>query len=254
MPVKGKVKLSQELPQTKEETTIKENEVLDKTHRIYMVYELPQKSFLRQKYGIDRIRIYDKDIMPILRYGNMIFAKEKGRLIREGEAITVYEQRKIAEENGWWTDEDEKELEQLSEIVQERLRALEYAVAEHQEADENDRPKLGEEVDKRNEELTEAMDKYYRKLTIKTNIFGHTVEFIALERQKLAFLAAAVCYDEGDDRYDPEKRIWKTVEDLENGDFRLEDLSDLIFTAESYWNSGGNLENPFFGGSPEGRT
>jgi len=253
MPEKGK-KISEELPQTKEETTIKENEVLEQTHRLFKIYELPKDSFLRSKYGIDRVRIYDKDLMPILRYGNMVFAKEKSRLIREGEAMTVYEQQKIAEENGWWTDDDDKELEELMEIARERLRELEYAIADHQEADEKDRSKLGDVVDEKYQEFAEAMNKYYKKLAIKTSIFGHTVEFMAIEKQKLALLVAAVCYDEGDEKYDPEKRIWKTLDELENGDFLLGDLSDLIFAAESFWNAGGGLENPFFGGSPEDRT
>lgn len=240
-----------ELPETDKDIQVKEDEMFEDIAQSYIIYNIPEKSALIKKLKTDKLRVYDKDIFYITRLGDQLYFEEKTRLLDEGKLKTNMEMGKLLQERGLWTDEDEKRIDELRKHIQEYFKERDYLISNYLGMKEKYREKEKEEIQKFDVAVIAAFDELTGKLAEKTSLFGGTVESTALEKQAIGFLIGAVCFDKGEEEYNPENRVWKDINDFENNYLKRIDLESLLAFATQYWNIKSSGEIPFFGESPD---
>jgi len=245
----------------KKEIEIKDNAKLDEILRGYRVLYFDKENFIAKEFGISSIRIYDKSNLSISRYGDDLFTRTRNKLIKDPEMLTQKEQLKILADRGLWGEEQEKELTELRRKAQEivdQKSEIESLIAELDEKDKNKEQKhkkYNDKLEKVAQEWIDVYSKYMEVVALNDNFFGDTIEAQAEIAQRKGWLVSSVCKhldDEGkpfDDTYNPDFRLWKSVEELEK-DIQDKHLVSLMTECMSYWQSKEEGES-FFVESPE---
>jgi len=218
--------------------------------RLYTVVEdIPEGHALR-KMGGGAVRIYDSSLYFISEQGNKAFTRTKFNLIKEG-VPTFEAARALYRASGDWSEEHERREQELAEKSEELLKQRDYIIARREEADsEGKRKKQEKELEEFNARHGEFFDAYTNHLAYKWALFSDTVEWQAREAKQVALLAHAICRHEGEDRYDPGKRVWKDIDDFKRA-LREDDIRFLLLKAQAFWYiRRGTGEIPFFGGMP----
>jgi hypothetical protein len=237
----------------KKQVEIEDNLRLLELTRGYRILMFKEDHFLARLFKIDSIRIYDKSILALSRYGDEMFTRTRNRLMKDGEFLTYQEQMGYLKERGLWSEEREKELMDLrkraSEITEKRSEKM-------SDLDNADSEKVTEKLRKEIEEIGQYWVDVYKQYSELVNInylyFSDTIEMQAETAQRKAWIVSCVTKNEGDDKYDPNKRLWKDIEELDSN-MRKEDMTSLIQECVLYWdiNYGGES---FFAESPEELT
>ncbi len=243
-----------ELKDIEKNNVANDNLLLEEVLRGYRIVFLSEDNFIRKLFDIDSIRIYDKTLLNVGRYGDQMFTKERNRLLKDPEYLTHAEQKKILKERGIWSDEEERKMNDMRAEIDEMI--LERDVLfERIEKAEQKKDKAAEKTARKNlEELGKRMSKIHMELLELTDIyvtyFRDTIEMRAKLKQHMGWIVSAVCRNEGDDEYDETKRLWKDVESIEKD---LDDmkLSALLNECNSFWNVEKPEDQSFFVESPD---
>lgn len=228
-----------------------DNVRLDEVLRGYRVLYLSEKNFIKRTYGIDSIRIYDKSLIRISKYGDEAFTRERNRLIRDGGYLTYKEQMKELKNRGIWSEKEERQLMDMRAEAREVQEDYEKLLGKIADADGE---KVSKQLEKESKEMHERMAKLHTDLmnlaATQINYFRDTIEMKAQFQQQLGWVVSSVCKNEGEDKYDPEKRIWNSIEALED-ELNDNDLSSIISECVTYWDMAGMEAESFFAESPE---
>lgn len=240
-----------------ESAQIDDNLRLEEVLRGYRVIDIPPKHPLRQRLGIEKLRIYDRTIMAISRMGDHAYAIERDRLLSEGGLYTESEMLGILKKRGVWDEDKEKMIETLRENITLKIEDREVLLTNRMNAKEGTAKykKIDEEISQMNDDIEGFYSDLGELISLKTRFFRDTVEMQAQIKQRIGWLSGAICRDEGDDVYDPGKRIWKTLEELDSSHYmRHTDLTWLLAEAETFWNVAEQESESFFDESPVDQT
>jgi hypothetical protein len=234
-----------------EEVRIKDDQKFEEIRKSYTVVSLPEDHFLRERFKIDSIRIYDRSLLFIQQKGDDSFIRKKHVLLKEGEIMPLAKAKKVYAENGIWTTDDEAQKEDFKIKINKITEKRDYLIGKRDDADSDDeREKFQKELDKFDESNQQIENDFREIIMREFSTFSDTIEMQADEERTKTFLLYAVCKDEGDDDYSESKRLWKTREEF-NNTMTVEGLGYLIIEARSYWEiRKGVGEIPFFGGTP----
>lgn len=227
---------------------IEDDKRLNEILKRYRVLYLSDDNFIKRLFNIDSIRIYDKTILKIKEIGDKEFVKERNRLLKDSNYLTYNEQLKILEERGIWSNAHENRIEELKDIAKE-LEEKKDKILSKFETNPEDK-KIKKELEKIKSEIVNTHNELLELLAFQYNFFRDTIEMRAQIRQQMGWIVGAVCLNEGDDKYDESKRLWKSVEDFEK-DLNENDFTILLNECNSFWNSIEGGGESFFGESPE---
>jgi hypothetical protein len=223
-------------------------------NRGYRVAPFGKDHFLARRHKINSIRIYDRSVLALSRYGDELLTRTRNRLMKDPDQLTYDEQLRILTERGLWSEEREREMvdvrNRAREIQEDRNKILSKikTATTKKEADK---------LKKKEEEIVDLFKDIYIKYFELTNLnmvyFSDTIEVQAETAQRKGWIVSCVCLDKGEDAYNPDNRVWKSVEDLEK-DLTIENLQSLINECVMFWEFSGTGGESFFDESPEGLT
>lgn len=222
-----------------------DNIILQETLRGYRVLYLDNENnkthFITRQFGIKSIRIYDKSIMAISKYGDSLFTRTRNSLMRDKDVVTYQEQMRYLEERGLWSEDHEKNLEKL------RVRAASLL-------DESKKDKKGKKSKSPVDESVELWGKIYSEFSelaaMQVLFFQDTLELQAEEAQRKGWIVSAVTKNEGKDDYDSNNKLWTDIDHLEKN-LRKNEMTDLITECANYWEFATEDKSSFFAESPE---
>lgn len=233
----------------KEAVVAEDNIKLQEMLRGYRISYFHTDHFLARQYNINSIRIYDKSVLALSRYGDEQLTLTRNRLMKNPDYLTYEEQMRILEERGLWDDEREKELLDLRNSAREMQKDRDKILTKLQESKSKE---ITAKYKKEEEKLIKLFQETYIKYAELTNLnlqyFQDTVEMQAQTAQRKGWIVSAVCFDK-EDEYNLDNRIWKSVEDLEK-DLRIENLEALINECTIFWEFSGTESDSFFAESP----
>lgn len=227
-----------------------DNEKLQETLRGYRVLFFNPTHFLHRLFNVDSIRVYDKSILALSRYGDDLYTKTKNRMIKDREYLTYSEQLKLLKERGIWDEQKEADLQTMREkarkILDDRNEVINrMAAVENTEEAE----KLKKESMDMMQTWVDLYSSFSEIATLNYIYFKDTIEMQAEIAQRKGWLVTCLTHNEGDDKYDKSKRLWKDIDDLDLV-LRRETMEALLSECISYWESYAREES-FFAGSPE---
>ena len=244
----------------KKEIEVKDNAKLEEVLRGYRILYFDEENFLAKKFKINSIRIYDKSVLSISRYGDDLFTRTKNRLQKDPNMLTQQEQLKILTERGLWSKEREEELAALrqkaQQIIEEKGEA-ESLIAElsGNKKDVEKSKKLHNKLEKIGREWIDVYGKYMEVVALNDNYFSDTIESQAEIAQRKGWIVSTVCkHVNGDgkplpEEYNQEDCLWKNVEDFDKY-MRGDGLISMMTECMDYWESRNEGES-FFVESPE---
>jgi hypothetical protein len=239
----------------KEAVTAEDNIKLQEMLCGYRVVYFNEDHFLAHRHKISSIRIYDKSVLALSRYGDEMLTRTRNRLMKDPDMLTYEEQMRLLEERGLWDDEKEKDLLDLRNKAREMQEDRDKILSKLQSA----RTKETKEKYKKEEMgLVKLFQEVYIKYAELTNLnlqyFQDTIEIQSQTAQRKGHTVSCVCFNKEEDKeYNPDSRIWKSVEVLEK-DLKIENLESLINECTLFWEFNGTEGNSFFAESPEGLT
>jgi len=237
------------LADEKKAIAIEDNEKMDEVFKGYRVLYLGEDNFIRRKFGVDSIRIYDKNILKISKYGDNEFVRERNRLLRDGDYVTYKEQMEILKKRGLWSEDHENRIEILRKKADELIEEKDALISKIDNGDKN----ASAAVENIKDEITKTHNELLELLTFQINFFGDTIEMKAQTKQQMGWMVSAICRNEGDDKYDENKRLWKSVEELEE-DMKKQDFVNILNECNSFWDLMEGKNESFFAESPEELT
>jgi len=224
---------------------------MDELLRGYRVLYLNKEHFLTKLFQISSIRIYDKSLLRVSKYGDQEFTRERNRSIRDGDYLTYKEQMKALKDRDVWSEEHEARLYELKDEADELIKKKDKLFSKIKATKDTALiGKLNKEVNKLGDDSVETHNNLLDMLAIQINYFKDTIEMRAQMRQQMGWIVSAVCENDGDDKYNSDKTLWKNVEDLEDV-LKDADLSVLLSECTDYWNVASVDSQSFFGESPE---
>ena len=194
-------------------------------------------------------------VLALSRYGDEMLTRTRNRLMKDPDMLTYEEQMKILEERELWDDEKEKDLLDLRNKSREMQEDREKLLSKLQSA----RTKETKEKYKKEEmDLVKLFQEVYIKYAELTQLnlqyFQDTIEMQAQTAQRKGHMVSCVCADKKEDaEYNPDSRIWGSVEALEK-DLNIESLEAILTECTMFWEFGGKEGDTFFAESPEGLT
>lgn len=236
----------------KEAVTAEDNAKLQEMLRGYRVVYFHTDHFLARRHKISSIRIYDKSVLALSRYGDEMLTRTRNRLMKDPDMLTYEEQMRILGERGLWDDEKEKDLLDLRNKSREMQEDRDKILSKLQSA----RTKETKEKYKKEEMgLVKLFQEVYIKYAELTNLnlqyFQDTIEMQAQTAQRKGHTVSCVCADKKEDvQYNPDSRIWKSVEELEK-DLNIENLEAILNECVIFWEFSGKAGDSFFVASPE---
>ena len=238
----------------KEAVDAEDNIKLLEMNRGYRVVPFGEDHFLARRHKIKSIRIYDRSVLALSRYGDELLTRTRNRLMKDPDQLTYDEQLRILTDRGLWSEEREREMidvrARAKEIQEERNKILSKIKLAKTK-------KESEELKKKDAEIVDLFKDIYIKYFELTNLnmvyFSDTIEVQAETAQRKGWIVSCVCRDEGDDDYNPKNKVWDSVDDLEK-DLTVENLQALINECVTFWEFSGVGGESFFGESPEGLT
>jgi hypothetical protein len=239
----------------KEAVTAEDNAKLEEMLRGYRVVYFNEDHFLARRHKISSIRIYDKSVLALSRYGDEMLTRTRNRLMKDPDMLTYEEQMRYLEERGLWDDEKEKDLFDLRNKAREMQEDRDKILSKLQSA----RTKETKEKYKKEEmDLVKLFQEVYIKYAELTQLnlqyFQDTIEMQAQTAQRKGHTVSCVCADKKEDvEYNPDSRIWKSVEALEK-DLSIENLEAILNECVMFWEFSGKVGDSFFAESPEGLT
>jgi len=247
--------------QKKEEIEVKDNAKLEEVSRGYRILYFDEKNFLAKKFSISSIRIYDKSVLSISRYGDELFTRTRNKLIKDPEMITQKEQLRILTERGLWGPNEETELATLrksaSDIINEKgeVESLIAAINSDDKKNVEKTKKLNDRLEKIGKDWIDIYSKYMDVVALNDMYFGDTIEAQAQTNQRKGWLVSCVCLhmDKDNkpfpDKYNSENRLWTAVEDFEK-EMESSSLISIMTECMEYWESKDEGES-FFVESPD---
>lgn len=238
----------------KEAVTAEDNIKLQEMLRGYRVVYFNEDHFLTRRHKINSIRIYDKSVLALSRYGDEMLTRTRNRLMKDPDMLTYEEQMTILEERGLWDDEREKELLDLRNRAREMQEDRSKILSKLQESKSKaDKSKYKKEEEKLVKLFQEVYIKYAQLTNLNLQYFQDTIEMQAQTAQRKGHTVSSVCFNREEDgeEYNLENRIWSTVEDLEK-DLNIENLESLVNECTMFWEFSGTGGDSFFAESPEG--
>ena len=244
----------------KKEIEAKDNAKLEEVARGYRILYFDEKHFLAKKFKINSIRIYDKSVLSISRYGDDLFTRTKNKLQKDPNMLTQQEQMKILTGRGLWGEEKEKELLELknkaAEIIEDKS-GVESLIAEISDKDPKKAEKsknLHKKLEKIGNEWIDIYGRYMEVVSLNNVYFGDTIEAHAETAQRKGWMVSSVCkHMNGKEllpnKYNPDNQLWKTVEDFDE-EMRDNNLVSMMTECMDYWESRDEGES-FFAESPE---
>ena len=245
----------------KQEIEVKDNAKLEEVLRGYRILYFDEKHFLAKEFKINSIRIYDKSILSISRYGDELFTRTKNKLQKDPNMLTHKEQLDILTQRGLWSKEREEELSDLrkraGDILGEKgeVESLMAELDGAKKKSSEKSKKLQERLQKIGNEWIEVYSQYMEVVALNDNYFSDTIESQAEVAQRKGWMVSAVCkHLNGDekpllDEYNSENCLWKTVEDFEVH-MRENNLIAIMSECMNYWEARDEGES-FFVESPE---
>lgn len=236
-----------EIEQKVKETIAQDNIRLDEIVRGYRVLYFNKDHFLARQFKIDSIRIYDKAILQISKYGDELFTRTKNRLSKDPDMLTYNEQMRILIERGLWDEQKEKELNELRKKSSEAAQNRSKKISQFQNSkNKNDQ----KEIENLTELYENLFERYSELAAIEYVFLMDTIEIQAQTEQRKGWLVSAITRNEGEDAYDPDKRLWKNVNDLEKT-LKRSNIISLIQECVNYWDLESLGGDSFFAESPE---
>jgi len=235
----------------KQEIEVKDNAKLEEVLRGYRILY----------FEINSIRIYDKSVLSISRYGDELFTRTKNKLQKDPDMLTHKEQLDILTERGLWSKEREEELTNLrkraGDIINEKgeIESIISELGEEKKKDSVKSKKLQEKLEKVGNEWIDVYSQYMEVVALNDNYFSDTIESQAEIAQRKGWLVSTVCKNLNDDNkplpdeYNSEKCLWETVDQLEVH-MRDNNLIAIMSECMSYWEARTEGES-FFVESPE---
>ena len=175
---------------------VEDNLRLDEIARGYKVLVFGKDHFLARRFKIDSIRIYDKSVLSVSRYGDEMFTRTRNRLIRDEDVLTYVEQMRYLESRGLWDESKEAELVDLRtkviELNQDKDDYLSTVVAS-----QNDKlsKKAKERLDKTIKKYQEIFEKYSGLVAINYEFFRDTLEMQAEIAQMKGWIVSTVAFN-----------------------------------------------------------
>ena len=236
---------------TKEALSAEDNIKLDEINRGYRIVYFKEEHFLALRHNINSIRIYDKSVLALSRYGDEMFTRTRNRLMKDPDMLTYEEQMRILKKRELWDDEREKELLDLrntaAEMQEDRNRILSKL---HDAKTKKEEGKQKKEEEKLIKLFQEVYVKYAELTNLNLMYFQDTIEIQAQTAQRKGWISTAVCYNKDDDEYNKDNRIWSDIDALEK-DLKIEDLQLIIDEATLFWEFNEKGGDSFFAESPE---
>jgi len=237
----------------KEAVTAEDNIKLQEMLRGYRVVYFNKDHFLARRHKIKSIRIYDRSVLVLSRYGDEMLTRTRNRLMKDSDMLTYEEQMRYLEERGLWDDEKEKDLLDLRNKAREMQEDREKLLSKLQSAKTKE---TKEKYKKEEMELVKLFQDVYIKYAELTNLnlqyFQDTIEMQAQTAQRKGHIVSCVCVDKEEDKqYNPDSRIWDSVETLEK-DLNKENLEAILNECTMFWEFSGKVGDSFFAESPEG--
>jgi hypothetical protein len=231
-----------------------DNIKLEEMNRGYRIVYFKDDHFLARRHKINSIRIYDKSVLALSRYGDELLTRTRNRLMKDPDQLTYEEQLRILTERGLWSDDRESEMidvrNKAKEIQEERNKIISKMKTSKNKKDADKYKKQEEEIIKL---FQDTYVKYIELANMNMIYFSDTIEIQSQTAQRKGWIVSCVCRNEGDDEYNPDNRIWKDVDDLEK-DLKIENLQALIDESVMFWEFSGTGGESFFAESPEGLT
>lgn len=239
----------------KEAVAAEDNIKLQEMLRGYRVVYFKEDHFLARRHNIKSIRIYDKSVLALSRYGDEMLTRTRNRLMKDPEMLTYEEQMRILEERGLWDDEREKELLDLRNKAREMQEDREKILSKLQESKTKE---TTAKYKKEEEKLVKLFQDVYIKYAELTNInlqyFQDTIEMQSQTAQRKGWTVSSVCFNKEEDvEYNPDSKIWGSVGELEK-DLNIENLEAILNECTMFWEFSGTGGDSFFAESPEGLT
>lgn len=245
----------------KKEIEVKDNAKLEEVLRGYRILYFDEKHFLAKQFKINSIRIYDKSVLSISRYGDEMFTRTKNKLQKDSNMLTQQEQLRILTERGLWSTEREEELvalrQQAQNIIEEKsdVESLISELSGEKKKDSDKSKKLQVRLEKIGKEWIDVYSKYMEVVALNDTYFRDTIESQAETSQRKGWIVSCVCkHLNGDDKplpegYDSETCLWKNIEDFEKY-MKGDGLVSMMTECMDYWESRDEGES-FFVESPE---
>lgn len=222
---------------------VSDNSRLSELLRGYRVLRFDDKNFLFRKFKVNSVRIYDRSIFSVARYGDELFTITKNKLLRDEKYLSYEENMNLLKKRGLW---DENKDAQLRELKNKAFQILQ----------DRDKEASSEKKKKKNEnefmsEFVKLYNDYYDLATQHTNYFKDTIEMSAQIEQSKGWMVSSICYDDGPDAYDSSKCLWKDVDQFD-ADMRNDLFASLVKECNDFWDFTGRGNESFFGGSQDG--
>jgi len=231
-----------------------DNALLDEVLRGYRILYLSEKNFIKKLFDVDSIRIYDKSILKVSKYGDQEFTQERNRLIMSGDYLTQSEQMEYLKKRGVWSDEHETRMRNMRKEVDEMILERDKLFEQAEQAEKNNKKKILKDTKANIDALGDRMFKLHEELMELTatsiTYFRDTIEMRAQMRQHMGWIVSAVCRNEGEDKYSIDGMLWKNVEEIED-DLKDHDFTLILNECASFWNSSDSESESFFAESPE---
>ena len=223
-----------------------DNKRLQEVLRNYRILYLDKDNFIRKLFNIESIRIYDKSLLKISKYGDNEFTRERNRLLRDGDFLTYKEQMDILKKRGIWSEENENRIDQLRHQADEFIEEKDALLTKLDNGDQSVKKRLNKIKD----EIVKIHNELLELLGFQVNFFRDTIEMRAQIKQQMGWMVSAVCRNDGEDKYNENKRLFKSVEDLEEH-LNESDFVSLLNECNSYWSLMEGKQESFFAESPE---
>ncbi len=249
------------IEQQKKEIEVLDNAKLEEVLRGYRILYFDEKHFLAKQFKINSIRIYDKSVLSISRYGDELFTRTKNKLQKDPEMLTHKEQLDILTERGLWSKDREEELANLrqraGDILDEKgeVESLIAEMTGDKKKDAAKSKKLQNKLESVGKDWVEVYSQYMQVVALNDNYFRDTIESQAEIAQNKGWLVSSICKNlNGDDKplpdeYSVENCLWKTVAEFDVN-MRDDGLVSIMSEAMNYWESRAEGES-FFVESPE---
>ncbi|MHA1952329.1 MAG: hypothetical protein ACW96U_00065 [Candidatus Heimdallarchaeaceae archaeon] len=240
----------------KEAVVAEDNVRLEEVVRGYRVLLFKEDHFLSRRFNIESIRIYDKSVLALSKYGDELFTRTRNRLMKDEEMLTYSEQMEILKGRNLWDDAKEAELLELREKARDIQEDRDKILSKISDPEEKGTTGLRKEEKKLMDFYKELYIKYAEMTNMNLMYFQDTIEMQAQFAQQKGWICTCICFNVDDkgkelpDKYDPDKRLWKNIKELEN-DLRDQNLEALIHECIMFWNFSGSGGDSFFAGSPE---
>ena len=238
---------------TKEAISAEDNIKLEEMNRGYRIVYFAEDHFLARRHKIKSIRIYDKSVLALSRYGDEMLTRTRNRLMKDPDMLTYEEQMKILEKRELWDDEREKELLDLRETAREMQEDRSKILSK---LNESKSKKDTEKHKKEEAKLIKLFQEVYIKYAELTNLnllyFQDTIEIQSQTAQRKGWIVSTLCFNKEKDvdEYNLDNRIWSDVEMLER-DLTIENLQSIIDESTMFWEFSGRGGDAFFAESPE---